>query len=135
MTLSGCSGQLSALDPAGPRAHNLASLWWIMLAGSVMLFVLVMGLLALSYIRPKWLARLSPAHWIVGGGLILPLPILILLTGTAPVLGEQLLPGGRRRFRSRPMPSNGTGGLPIRAAIWRTTARCIFPQGSLSTWW
>ncbi len=94
MTLSGCSGALSALDPAGPRAHNLATLWWIMLAGSAVLFVLVMGLLALSYIRPQWLSRLSAAQWIVGGGLVLPLPILILLTGTALVLGEQLLPRG-----------------------------------------
>ena len=57
-----------------------------MLAGSAVLFVLVMGLLALSYIRPKWLSRLSAAQWIVGGGLVLPLPILILLTGTALVL-------------------------------------------------
>ncbi|UXN71010.1 cytochrome c oxidase subunit II [Devosia neptuniae] len=85
---------MSALDPAGPRAQNLATLWWIMLAGSAVLFVLVMGLLALSYIRPEWLSRLSAAQWIVGGGLVLPLPILILLTGTALVLGEQLLPRG-----------------------------------------
>src|SRR5690554_6681690 len=49
--LAGCSGQLSALDPAGPRAANLATLWWVMFAGSVVLFGLVMVLFALAWLR------------------------------------------------------------------------------------
>src|SRR5690606_34619521 len=35
--LAGCSGALSTLDPAGPRAANLATLWWVMLIGSTLL--------------------------------------------------------------------------------------------------
>lgn len=90
--LSGCAGPLSALDPAGPRAAALETLWWVMFWGAVGLFILVIGLLALSYLRPALLRTLSPMQWLVGGGLLLPLPVLILLTGTALVLGEQLLP-------------------------------------------
>jgi cytochrome c oxidase subunit 2 len=99
LLLAGCSGALSTLDPAGPRAQNLATLWWAMLAGSVALFALVIGLFALVYLRPAWIARVSPAQWIIGGGLVLPVPILILLTGTALVLGEQLLPKGEAPIR------------------------------------
>jgi cytochrome c oxidase subunit II len=99
VVLAGCSGQLSTLDPAGPRAANLATLWWIMLAGSTLLFGLVMALLAIAYLRTDWVARITPMQWIVGGGLVLPIPILVLLTGTALVLGEQLLPRGETPVR------------------------------------
>jgi cytochrome c oxidase subunit II len=99
VVLAGCSGELSTLDPAGPRAANLATLWWIMLAGSVALFALVMVLFALAYFRSGWISRITPMQWIVGGGLVLPIPILVLLTGTALVLGEQLLPKGEAPVR------------------------------------
>lgn len=32
--LAGCGGPLSTLDPAGPPAEAIATLWWIMLAGA-----------------------------------------------------------------------------------------------------
>ena len=95
LLLAGCSGELSALDPAGPRAANLALLWWVMFWGSVVLFALVMVLFGLAYLRSNLIARLTPAQWIVGGGLVLPIPVLVLLTGAALVLGEQLLPHGQ----------------------------------------
>ena len=94
LVLAGCKGELSTLDPAGPRAQNLATLWWVMFAGSVVLFALVMGLLLLTYLRPAWITRLSGRQWIIGGGLVMPIPVLVLLTGTALVFGEQLLPKG-----------------------------------------
>lgn len=97
--LVGCGGELSTLDPAGPRAANLATLWWVMFWGSVALFALVMVLFFLAYFRSAFLARLKPAHWIIGGGLVLPIPVLVLLTGTALVLGEQLLPRGDEPLR------------------------------------
>lgn len=98
--LAGCTGDLSSLDPAGPRAADLALLWWVMLAGSAVLFILVMGLLAATYLWPQRLSGLSATQWIVGGGLILPIPVLIVLTGTALVLGEQLLPQGSAPVRA-----------------------------------
>ncbi|WP_233280511.1 cytochrome c oxidase subunit II [Devosia rhizoryzae] len=99
MLLAGCSGELSALDPAGPRAANLATLWWIMLGGAALLFALVMVLFGIAYLRPGCLSRITPMQWIVGGGLVLPIPILVLLTGAALVLGEQLLPKGDAPLR------------------------------------
>lgn len=116
--LAGCSGELSALDPAGPRAANLALLWWVMFWGSVALFVLVMALFGLAYLRREWLARLTPAQWIVGGGLVLPIPVLVLLTGTALVLGEQLLPHGEAPLRI---------GAHAERWQWRFT----YPDGSV----
>lgn len=97
--MAGCSGALSALDPAGPRAANLATLWWVMLIGATLLFALVMVLLLLAYTRSDWTSRVTPGQWIIGGGLMLPVPILVLLTGTALVLGEQLLPHGEAPVR------------------------------------
>ncbi|WP_248306273.1 cytochrome c oxidase subunit II [Devosia oryzisoli] len=98
--LAGCTGELSALDPAGPRAANLALLWWVMLAGAAVLTALVLALLTMAYLRPHRLAGVTAGQWIVGGGLILPIPILMLLTGTALVLGEQLLPRGEVAYRA-----------------------------------
>jgi len=60
--------------------------------GALALFVLVLALLALSYLRPAALSGLRPMHWIVGGGLVMPVPILIALLVAALVLGERLLP-------------------------------------------
>ncbi|HEV7346251.1 MAG TPA: cytochrome c oxidase subunit II [Devosia sp.] len=97
--LAGCSGDLSTLDPAGPRAASIATLWWVMFIGSAILFVLVLALFGLAYFRSAWLARITPMQWIVGGGLLLPIPILVFLTGTALVLGEQLLPKGKAPIR------------------------------------
>lgn len=67
--------------------------------GSIVLFALVMVLFALAYLRRDWLAKVTPGQWIIGGGLVMPIPILVLLTGTALVLGEQLLPRGETQYR------------------------------------
>lgn len=89
--LAGCSGPLSALDPAGPAAATMATLWWVMLAGSVVLALLVFVLLALVYRRPGTWRNVEPAHWIVGGGLVMPVVVLTALVGYALYAGEQLL--------------------------------------------
>jgi cytochrome c oxidase subunit 2 len=92
---------LSTLDPAGPAASNIAALWWIMFWGSLVIFGLVTGLLALALLRPAALASLRPRHWIVGGGLVMPVPILTALLIAALLLGERLLPkpGGAAPMR------------------------------------
>lgn len=60
--------------------------------GSVILFALVLGLLTLSLTRPAALKAIRPMHWIIGGGLLLPVPVLLLLLVAAVLLGERLLP-------------------------------------------
>lgn len=92
--LSSCTGDLSALDPAGPSAGSIAQLWWVMLWGSVVLFTLVVGLFAATLFRPRFGRGLSQSGWIVWGGLVLPLPVLTALTFYAFSQGEILLSGG-----------------------------------------
>ena len=92
--LAGCTGDLSALDPAGPSAASIARLWWVMLAASALLFLLVMGLLFVAIIFPLFSRRISQRSWILAGGLALPIPILFALTFYAFWQGEYLLRGG-----------------------------------------
>lgn len=88
--LAGCSGPFSALDPAGPAAMHIANLWWAMLTGAALLFILVMGLLFFAMrgrMRPK-----RPLAWIVYGGLAMPVSVLAVLVGYSLWIGEKLLP-------------------------------------------
>jgi cytochrome c oxidase subunit 2 len=61
--LAGCSGPASTLDPAGPAAVSIATLWWVVLAGAAVLFALVMVLFVLVIRRPGWGSSVSPARW------------------------------------------------------------------------
>ncbi|MGF6551122.1 cytochrome c oxidase subunit II [Paraburkholderia youngii] len=90
--LSGCSGPLSTLEPSGPAAASIAGLWWVMLAGAAILFAMVLVLFLLTVFRPGWGSHVSPARWIVLGGLVLPAVILIPLICYALYAGELLLP-------------------------------------------
>ena len=92
MTLAGCSGPLSTLDPSGPAAASIATLWWVMLAAATTLFALVLVLFALAIRRPGWGSGVSPARWIVLGGLVLPAALLPPLVAYALISGERLLP-------------------------------------------
>jgi cytochrome c oxidase subunit II len=71
---------------------SIATLWWAMLTGAALLFVLVMVLFALVMLRPGWGARISPARWIVLGGLCLPAVVLVPLVAYGLITGERLLP-------------------------------------------
>ncbi len=91
--MAGCAESLSTLAPAGPAAEAIAGLWWAMLAGSAAIFLLVMGLLALSFLRRT--PRASERMWLVGGGLVFPTIVLAVLLAFGLVIGERLLPKGR----------------------------------------
>ncbi len=86
-----CSGNLSALDPAGPAAEAIALLWWVMLIASVVLLALVMTLFLLTLLRPGFGSSVPARRWIVLGGLVLPLPLLTVLVLYSFVQGEALL--------------------------------------------
>ncbi len=90
--LWGCAGPLSTLDPRGPSTNSIATLWWVMLAGAAALFALVMVIFFLVIRRPGWGSSVSPARWIVLGGLALPAVVLLPLIAYAFVAGERLLP-------------------------------------------
>ena len=80
------------LDPSGPAGASIATLWWVMLAGSAVLFALVMTLFVLVIRRPGWGSGVSPERWLVLGGLVLPAVVLLPLIAYAMVAGERLLP-------------------------------------------
>lgn len=92
--LSGCEGVLSTVDPAGPAARTIATLWWVMLAGAALIFALVMGLVMLAFRRQRGAdgeAR-QVRVWIVGLGLVFPMAVLAALLAYGLVVGERLLP-------------------------------------------
>ncbi len=91
LVLSGCTGPLSTLDPAGPSAAAVATLWWIMLAGAALLFALVLILLLVGFVRPGLGSGIPPRVWLVGGGLVLPAIVLTPLMIVGLWSGEKLL--------------------------------------------
>lgn len=95
--LAGCTEALSTVDPAGPAADMIATLWWVMLVGAIAIFLLVAVQLVLAFRRredvsgPEADARLERV-WIHGFGLGFPLTLLAALTGYGLHVGERLLP-------------------------------------------
>ncbi len=75
---------------------TIATLWWVMLAGSVAIFVIVMVLLLLAF-RASGAddpdeERSHENRWIVGLGLVFPGAVLAVLLAYGLVVGERLLP-------------------------------------------
>jgi cytochrome c oxidase subunit 2 len=96
MLLAGCSEAPSTLDTRGPQAARIADLWWLMFGLAMAVFVLVVGLLAVALFRRRAeqtaVARGIPSEQqggrfgrfaanglVVGGGIVLPVVILVPL--------------------------------------------------------
>lgn len=80
LVLAACDGQQSALQPSGPGARDAAILWWAMLAGSILIFALVLALLLYAVLRPpERRPHISTERMIVLGGVALPVAALSLL--------------------------------------------------------
>ena len=82
-----------------------------MLAGSILLFALVMGLFALAWLRPGFGRALAPQRWVLLGGLALPAVVLVPLVAYALVAGERLLP----------LPGGSPPRIEVHAERWRWT--------------
>ncbi len=91
LPLAGCTGDFSALDPAGPFAVAIADLWWLMLAGASVIFLAVLGLFLLILFRPGSGRQVPPARWIWIGGVAFPLVTLVALIGHGLMRGEYIL--------------------------------------------
>lgn len=93
VALSGCTGPLSTLDPAGPHAGTVATLWWVMLGGAGVLAALVFVLLALAF-RRRGRESGGPGarFWIGGLGLAMPVAVLMALLVYALMVGRATLP-------------------------------------------
>ncbi len=94
--LAGCTGQQSALDPAGREALVLADLFWILLCGAIVLWLLVNALFHyVTRINPRPLSRRLAETLIIGGGVVFPTVLLGILLGYAlSVMPEQRAVGG-----------------------------------------
>jgi cytochrome c oxidase subunit II len=80
-----CSGPGSIMDPAGPAARRIAGLWWLMLAISAVVFIIVLVLLAIAIVKGRRSADLAvdrgPAKWgepfVLISGVAIPSLILV----------------------------------------------------------
>jgi cytochrome c oxidase subunit 2 len=52
-TLADGRAQTSVLDPAGPRAERISTLWWVMFALGTAVFVIVLALLVIALLRGR----------------------------------------------------------------------------------
>lgn len=84
-----CSGQQSALQPAGPGARDAAILWWVMLAGSILIFALVLALLLYAVLqRPERRRPIPLERMVIGGGIVLPVVTLSILLAFGLRMGQ-----------------------------------------------
>jgi len=96
--LAGCSGPQSMIDPAGPAAQTVATLWWWMAGFSavVLLLVCVLWLWAMRRAprahTPEEERRIA-GRWIIGGGVMLPMFSIVALLAVGIPAGQRLLPG------------------------------------------
>jgi cytochrome c oxidase subunit 2 len=84
--LAGCGGNgQSTLKPASRASHAISALWWVMLAGSAVVFGVVLVLLLVGVLARRgdeppsgWTARLGEPFVLVGG-LVIPSLVLAAL--------------------------------------------------------
>jgi cytochrome c oxidase subunit II len=77
------------LDPQGPVAEAVAELWWWMLALGVAVFAVVAVLLVVGLFRRGPVGEPQPGEkapnafnrWMIGGGVVLPLLVLVVVLG------------------------------------------------------
>jgi cytochrome c oxidase subunit II len=90
LSLAGCSGPQSALDPAGRGAERIADLFWWMTTGSILIWLAVIGLAVYAIrVRPEAHSHRQSQLMIIGGGAIIPTLVLAGLL----VYGLALMPG------------------------------------------
>ncbi|APE45738.1 cytochrome B (plasmid) [Sulfitobacter alexandrii] len=93
LTLGGCGGAQSALNTSGQDAVAIATLFWVMLGGAVVLWLLLNGAFYYaSQIAPGRFDKRYGRHLLIGGGIVLPVVVLTALL----VWGLNLLPDSRR---------------------------------------
>lgn len=80
------------LEPGGPAAQSIATLWWVMLIGATAIFAFVMALLALAWRPARNGTTGGERVWIMGLGLAFPVTVLLALLGYALLVGERLMP-------------------------------------------
>ncbi|AHL77421.1 cytochrome B561 [Stutzerimonas stutzeri] len=87
--LAACDGRQSALDPAGTGAESIATLFWWMCGGALLIWAAVMAItLYATQAHPEEHGIRSARWLILGGGVIFP---VVVLTGLL-IYGLMLMP-------------------------------------------
>jgi cytochrome c oxidase subunit II len=73
-----CSGPLSALDPAGKDASTIATLWWWMFAGGLLVWLFVSALAVYGVISSEH-DRKRTTLFVIVGGAVFPATVLTVL--------------------------------------------------------
>lgn len=126
LSLAGCGGPFSMLDPAGPSAATAAMLWWGMLALFSLVYIAVCGLWLYAMFRTppaSGEARDQRIHrrWLIGGGLVLPVGSIALLLAFGIPAGHSMLP----------LPEDGDVlEIRVTAHQWRWAVH--YPDGNIS---
>lgn len=91
LALAACQGNQSVLNPAGKDASILADLFWVLLAGAIVLWVLINGLFFyVTRIRPRAMSRRLAETLVIGGGIIFPVLLLAgLLSYSLSIMPDQ----------------------------------------------
>jgi cytochrome c oxidase subunit II len=88
LSLAGCAGPQSALDPAGPAAERIAEIfWWMTITGAVIwIAVIALAIWAVGAAAEAHNQRRA-SLLIIGGGAIVPTIVLaaLLIYGLAPI--------------------------------------------------
>jgi cytochrome c oxidase subunit II len=89
---SGCRGAQSMLDPRGPVAAEIETLWWVLLGVCSVGFVILATLFFYAvYRRHDRRPRLPHGAFIIGGGLVLPAAGLITLLVYGTEVGRRIV--------------------------------------------
>nr|WP_265499837.1 c-type cytochrome [Paracoccus beibuensis] len=98
---AGCAGNQSMFSPAGVDALATLNLFWVMLAGAVVIWFALNGLfLYVTRIHVGKMSRRLAEAVIIGGGILFPLVVLsALLIYSLPMMGEQRAPDDGLRVR------------------------------------
>ncbi len=93
--LAGCEGVQSVLDPAGTDAEVLATLFWVLLAGAVVLWLLLNGtFFYVTRMRFRPMSQKIGEAVIIGAGIAFPTVLLaILLSYGLSIMPDQRAPG------------------------------------------
>ncbi|MCJ8520137.1 cytochrome c oxidase subunit 2 [Pseudorhizobium tarimense] len=122
--LSSCSGVQSALDPAGPEAANVATLFYVMLVGGSLIWIGVVGVLAYASRLGREPHSERMAGWVI---------LLCGAVGPAVILGALLSYAVWLMPNLRPWTSSGEPGLrqiEVTGEQFWWRARYLDPSGA-----
>lgn len=92
LLLGGCASPLSTLEPAGPGAAEIATVWWVMFWASLAILAITVGLALFAALRGAGARGRSPNKLlIIGGGVIWPGATIVALLAYGLHAGHSLI--------------------------------------------